>query len=228
MIAPQTSKIDPRRIVSSMNNLVQDELQLEVWHTWTYSKLLCSHRGLSHYPSVSDHKSSSRSNTLSPCDVHNLVIYGDDVVKFDFWCFESPEPSGTSGFPEHPWYSVATGFTVLMTDFSWDFWSLSVATSFPVLMKSWASLCHPWELDAASGLEFLYVLASGLPDNPTCRLEALSISGLLDAIGLFKDEEPLAWISPQSCCLLIVFLHPFCSTWRSATSFPVLMNPWFY
>ena len=28
-----------------------------------------------------------------------------------------------------------------------------------------------------------------IPDNPTCRLEALSIPGLLDAIGLFTDEE---------------------------------------
>ena len=33
------------------------------------------------------------------------------------------------------------------------------------------------------------MLASGLLDNPTCRLEALSIPWLLDAIGLFTDEE---------------------------------------
>ena len=54
-----------------------------------------------------------------------------------------------------------------------------------------------------------------LPDNPIYRLGALSIPGLLDAIGLFTDEElvetkkrpgssPLAWISPQSCFLLLV------------------------
>ena len=36
------------------------------------------------------------------------------------------------------------------------------------------------------------MLASGLPDNPTCRLEALCIPGLLDAIGLFTDEELVA------------------------------------
>ena len=63
-----------------------------------------------------------------------------------------------------------------------DFWSLSVGTGFPVLMNSWASHCHPWELDAASGLEFWWVLAPGLPDNPTCRLEALSTPGLFRRI----------------------------------------------
>ena len=36
------------------------------------------------------------------------------------------------------------------------------------------------------------MLASGLPDNPTCRLEDLSIPGLLDAIGLFTDEDFIA------------------------------------
>ena len=33
------------------------------------------------------------------------------------------------------------------------------------------------------------MLASSLAHNATCRLEALSISGLLDAIGSFTDEE---------------------------------------
>ena len=33
------------------------------------------------------------------------------------------------------------------------------------------------------------MLASSLPDNPTCPLEALNISALLDAIRLFTDEE---------------------------------------
>ena len=37
------------------------------------------------------------------------------------------------------------------------------------------------------------MLASSLPDNPTCRLEALSITGLLDAIGhlIFQATSPL-------------------------------------
>ena len=105
------------------------------------------------------------------------------------------EPSGFSGFPEYHWYSVAT--------------------SFLVLMNSWASLCHPWEIDAASGLEFWFVLASSLADNPTCRLEALTIPGLLDAIGTVHGWRTYSnrtgqvhhhqpGCSPQSCYLLIV------------------------
>ena len=83
--------------------------------------------------------------------------------------YESCESYGVSGFSGHPWYPVATGFTVLM--------------------NNWASLCHTWELDAASGLDFWFVLAPSFPDHPTCRLEALSIPRLLDAIGLFTNEE---------------------------------------
>ena len=174
-----------------MNNLIQDELQLEVWQTKINPNLLCSHRGLSNLPSLSDHKSFLRSKRLFPWGTQS-----GDTWK---WCaqirlliFELSEPSGFSGFPQHPWCSVATGFQVLMTDFSCrfrDFWSLPVATSFPLLMNSWASLCQLWELDAASELEFWFALASGLPDNPTCRLEVLSVPGLLDAIGLSTDEE---------------------------------------
>ena len=36
------------------------------------------------------------------------------------------------------------------------------------------------------------MLASSLPDNPTCRLEALSTPRLLDEIGLSTDEELVA------------------------------------
>ena len=35
----------------------------------------------------------------------------------------------------------------------------------------------------------LFLLASGFPEHPTCRLEALSIPGLFHAIGLFIDDE---------------------------------------
>ena len=74
------------------------------------------------------------------------------------------------------------------------------------------------------GIEFWFVLASGLPDNPTCRLEPLSIPGHLDAIGLFTDagSSPLAWISPQSCYLLIVLASFSPSSWCSWTSW----NSW--
>ena len=85
IIAPQTSKIDSWRIVSSMNNLVHAELQHEEWRIWICTKLLCSHRDPSCHPSVSNHKSFLRSRRLSPCEVHSLVIYGNDVAKFDIW-----------------------------------------------------------------------------------------------------------------------------------------------
>ena len=71
-----------------------------------------------------------------------------------------------------------------------DFWSWPVATGFPCADEK-LSISLP-SLSAASGLEFWFVLASGLPDNPTCRLEALSIPGLLDAIGLFTNDELVA------------------------------------
>ena len=35
----------------------------------------------------------------------------------------------------------------------------------------------------------ILIAATGFPDNPTCRLEALSFPGLLHAIGLFTAEE---------------------------------------
>ena len=154
--------------------------------------LLCLHRDPSYHPSVSDHKSFLWSRRPSPCEAHSLVIYWNDVAKFDFLGSESSGSSGTSGFPEHPWCSVATSSPMLLTGSSCrfrEFWSVSVATSFPVLKNFWASLSHPWELDAASGLEFLFDLTSSFPEHPTRRLEALSVPGLLDAIGLFTDEE---------------------------------------
>ena len=40
IIVPQTSKMDSWHIVSSMNHLVQDELQLAVWHDFTRSLIL--------------------------------------------------------------------------------------------------------------------------------------------------------------------------------------------
>ena len=77
---------------------------------------------------------------------------GNDVAKFDFWVFESSEPFGISGFPEYPWYSVAT--------------------CFPVLMNSWASLCQPWELDAASGMKWRRFLHSSRVGFPSVNMSA--------------------------------------------------------
>ena len=138
---------------------------------------------------------SLRSRRLSPCEVHSLVIYGKDVAKFDFWVLNLLNNLELWDFLNILGVQLLQVPLVLMIDLSWrfrDFWSLPFATSFPLPMNSWASLGHPWELDAASGLEFWFVLASSLQHNTTCRLEALSITKLLDAIGLFTDEDLVA------------------------------------
>ena len=73
------------------------------------------------------------------------------------------------------------------------------------------------------------MLASGLPDNPTCRLEALSITKLLGAIGPFTDEElvatelvkfiavgmDFATILFSSDCFLHPFRHPFGAAYQA-------------
>ena len=66
-------------------------------------------------------------------------------------------------------------------------WFLSCSDNFPrgcvhQPAKVCASSGRAWELDAASDLEFLLILLSGFP-------VAMSIPGLLDAIGLFAFEE---------------------------------------
>ena len=70
-------------------------------------------------------------------------------------------------------------------------------TSGPYLLLQ-VSLClcpveHPFAILENSTLRrdwhFCFALTPGLPDKPICRIGALSIPGLLDAIGLFTDEE---------------------------------------
>ena len=88
-----------------------------------------------------------------------------------------------SEFPE------ATSFLVLCS-FSWKFrssWFCSAATSFLLLSSNIASLCHTWELDAAS---WLFSLATSLPVLFQSSWQgALTVSGLFDAIGLYTVKE---------------------------------------
>ena len=65
--------------------------------------------------------------------------------------------------------SVAAGFSATST----------------IIPPTYASFSLPCTLDAVSGFEFLLALASSVP------VDALSISGLFDAIGWFTDEEPV-------------------------------------
>ena len=109
------------------------------------------------------------------------------------------------GFPEWSDLLDALGFTVVfckqwvspVTASSWKLQVLDsekstspdssfVATGFSVAVSinpsRYASCSRTWELYAASDFEFLLILLSGFP-------VAMSITGLLDAIGLFTDEE---------------------------------------
>ena len=85
------------------------------------------------------------------------------------------------------WPNSTSGFWIF-----WIFWNFGISWRFLVFS------CHKFPcadeqlsipLPSLNSTLRWYVLASSLPDNPTCRLEALSITGLLDAIGLFTDEE---------------------------------------
>ena len=93
---------------------------------------------------------------------------------------------------------------------------------FPVMKNCWASLCHPSKLDAASGLEFWFMISSSLPDNPTCRLETLSIPELLDEIGLFTGEELAATELVRSIAVGLVFATILFSSHCSCILFAIL------
>ena len=181
-----------------------------------YPIWLCSHRGRVNHPSISDHKSFSRSRRLFSM----WCTQTGDTWK---WCgqvrlsgSESSESSGVSGSPGYSLYPDDTGSPVQnLSGWFRYFWSSSVATGPPVLMNSWASFCHPWELDAASGLELRFHLTPGFPEDPICRLEALSIPGLFDAIGLFTDEELVETVDVRFIAVgfdfATILLSSFCS-----------------
>ena len=99
----------------------------------------------------------------------------------------------------------------------------SVATSFPVHPSSGASFFHPWELDAALGLEFIYLLASGFREHPICRLDAWSIPGLFDAIGLFTDEELVETVTARFIAVGIDFAIILLSSSCSCILFAIVL-----
>ena len=130
------------------------------------------------------------------------MIHGNDVAKF---CLRFPS---LLNFLEFPPYPGATSFPVQTVSGKFrDSGSLSVATGFPVQTSSRASFCHPWELDAASGLEFRCDFTSGFPEHPICRLEALNITGLFDTIELFTDEELVETVTARFIAVGLDFCH---------------------
>ena len=152
-----------------------------------------------------------RSRRLSPCEAYCLVIFWNDVAKFDFWVLD----------------------LLNLLEF-WICFNILGVQSSPLPQ---VSLClwtveHPfailWELDAVSGLEFFFAFTSSLPDNPTYRLETVSTPGFStqsDGSQMnnlqqqnWSGSSPLVWISPQSCFPLIVlasFSPSFRCSWSS-------------
>ena len=60
-----------------------------------------------------------------------------------------------------------------------------------------------------------FLLTSGFPEHPICRLEALRISGLFDAIKLFTDEQLVETVTARFSAVGFHFatiqLSYFCS-----------------
>ena len=144
------------------------------------------------------------------------------------WCGQFLLPAWE--FPEFSEFLDATGFPV--TSFSWslhdsdsgkshDFWILSVAAGFratsTINPPRHASFSCPWELDAASGFEFLLALASGFP------LDVLSTPGLFDAIGWFTDEELVETVDVRFFAVGFDFATILSSSFRSCTLFAIVL-----
>ena len=72
------------RIVNSLNNLVQDELELEMWQTWKYTNYCVHIDVIQIIPRFPITKSFSRIRRLSPCEVDTLVIW-KWLAENNFW-----------------------------------------------------------------------------------------------------------------------------------------------
>ena len=145
----------------------------------------CSRRGHSTHLLDFGHKFALRSNELSPCEA---LLHGDMKIMWPLSAssFNIPRISWISGrnkFPCHFFLVIAPRFRTS----KFPRFILSVAAGFTAASTinppRYASFSFPWELDDASGFEFLLAFASGFP------VDALSIPGLFDAIGWFTDEE---------------------------------------
>ena len=95
------------------------------------------------------------------------------------------------------------------------------ATSLPVTPTmnptKYASFSLPWELDAAWGFEFVLGLASSFPED------ALSITGLFDAIGWVTDEELVERVEVRFMVIGIDFAATLSSSFCSCTLFAIVV-----
>ena len=102
---------------------------------------------------------------------------------------EFSEVPGVLGFPGYPLYPGAA--------------------SLPVLMNSWASICHPWELDVASGLDGTLICAcTKSPSTQSDTDEEFAGTELVRFIAVGLN---FATILFSSFCSCILFRHLFSS-----------------
>ena len=189
------SKSETSRIVNSPHSRVQDELLLEEWYPEICTKW--------HTPTPKSSIGSSGPRSWIFLTIEKTAsmwwtVAGDMCRLCAHSILSAFVLSGWSGLLDALGFSVAalqaTGLPV--TASSWlqvsdperstfpD--SSFVATGFSVAVSinppEYASCSRTWELYVASDFEFLLILLLGFA-------VAISIPGLLDAIGLFADEE---------------------------------------
>ena len=184
----------------------------------------CSRRDHSIHLLNFEDKCVVRSNGLSPCEA---LLHGDMKIMWPLSASSFNIPwfswiSGRNKFPCHFFLVIAPGFRTS----KFPRFILSVAAGFPAASTinppRYASFSFPWELDAASGFEFLLALASGFP------VDALSIpdfptqsdgSRMRNLSRQWKSGSLLrALILPQSCLLLFVLASSSPSFWVSWSS----------
>ena len=162
-------------------------------------------------------RSSRRSRRLPPCDALWLVTRVDCVTILSFQLLDFPgslicwmqrvspelfykQPVSLSHFL-HSQFQIQKGPHLLVPHLLRQVSSWHCLSTHP----RYASCSRAWELDAASDFEFLPILLSSFP-------VAMSISGLLDAIGLFDDEELVGTWEDRFChksFFSFLLLHPF-------------------
>ena len=88
---------------------------------------------------------------------------------------------------------------------------------FPSSRPRYASCSLTWELDAASGFEFLLPLTSGFP-------EAVRFAGPFDAIGSFADEELAETIEDKFIAIGLDFATILSSSFCSCILFAIVLG----
>ena len=123
---------------------------------------------------------------------HEKIVW--PFYSFSFWTSQVVWFTGCIGFllscfisnrsPRHFFFVNAPSFRFGKVHIPWLLFCCDKFLRCRVHPPRYASCSRAWELDAAWDFEFLLILLSDFP-------VAMSFSGLLDAIGLFADDEHL-------------------------------------